>query len=372
MIYIKGKIIVKKKCIYMLVPSLNTGGAESMATQLAIEINKNKNFNLKFICLSSRNNTKLEMELINSGINPLFLNKRNGICLRTMITLWKIFNKNKPDLVHTHLGACLYTFPWIIFHNTKLIHTIHSTPIKELPILHRFFLKKLYHSMKAIPVAISNSIREQALGVYKINKNTMNIIYNPVDTKKYKHGLYNSNSMLITFICVARLVHVKNHSMLIKAFYNVKQEFKDVLLVLAGDGELKRSLIDDVTRLNLSESIKFLGNVDNVPELLCKSDIFVLSSYYEGLPMTILEAMASGLPIISTNVGGVSDIVKDNGILVESNNVQELTVAMLKLARDYELRINMSKKSMEYSIEYDISNIAQKYEQLYEDYSNNV
>ena len=113
----------------------------------------------------------------------------------------------------------------------------------------------------------------------------------------------------------------------------------------------------------------FLGSVSDVPERLAAADVFVLSSDYEGLPLSGLEAMASGLPIIATEVGGMADIVTDNGILVEKGDAKALGEAMIKIASDRSLMESYSRKSFENVRRYDVAHFVKQYESLYEKYT---
>ena len=112
-----------------------------------------------------------------------------------------------------------------------------------------------------------------------------------------------------------------------------------------------------------------VGNVSNVNYYLSNADIFVLSSDYEGLPLSILEAMASGLPIISTNVGGVADIVTNNGILVSAKDKVGLVKAMKELASNHKLRYELGCNSLCNSQKYDSQEFIKQYENLYLKYA---
>ena len=118
-------------------------------------------------------------------------------------------------------------------------------------------------------------------------------------------------------------------------------------------------------RLEIQEKISFLGNVKDVPELLRESDALLLSSYSEACPMVIIEAMAAGLPVIATKVGGVPELVTDNGIVVESDDIKAFSAAMIRMIEDKKLYKQMKKKSNEYVIQYDKSVISKKYEAEY-------
>lgn len=350
--------------ISMLLPSLDTGGAESMAYQLATSIDKEK-FKLQFVCLSGSKGTAFEKEISKLGVRVIHLNKKQGLNIATFFKVWKVLNLHKPDVLHTHLGASLYVFPWVLVHNVKLIHTIHNTPLKELPFLHRFLLKILYKTKKAVPVAISDTIKNQVSELYSIKHKEIPVVYNPVNIKKYTLSSKRNSNDKITFVCVARLSEQKNHLMLLKSFFDVKDKIKNSVLLIAGEGELEDQLKREVKRLKLDDSVKFLGNVENVSQLLHSSDVFVLTSHYEGLPMTILEAMAAGLPVIATKVGGIPDIVKNNGILVEKNDVAGFAKAMIKLGQNKTLQEKMGTIGYKMTQNYDLSRVKGQYEDLY-------
>jgi glycosyltransferase involved in cell wall biosynthesis len=355
---------VDRMNVSILIPSLETGGAESMASQLAKELNKEK-FNLEFICLGNKNGTKFEEDLLDSNVKITFLNKGRGLSLSTFFKVWKILSKKKINIVHTHIGACFYVFPWVFFHKVPLVHTIHSTPSMELPYLHRTLMKIFYKLKKAVPVAISDTIKSQTSKLYDINDHLIPVIYNPVNNKRFMLDSNKTGSNNVIFTCVARLTEPKNHRMLLNAFAKVIQTMNNTELWLAGDGELKESLMSEANHLNISGKVKFLGNANNIPEILNQSDIFVLSSIYEGLPMTILEAMAAGKPVIATRVGGVPEIVKENGVLVNSGDINGLADAMLRLGTDPVLREGMGKIGLKMSKDYDITKVTRQYEALY-------
>ncbi len=355
---------LRKINISIVIPSLETGGAESMAYQLSESIDKTK-FNINFICLYSSSGAVFERKLAQSGVKLIFLEKKLGLSIPTFFKLWKKLNGHHTDIVHTHLGACLYAAPWSIFYKKKLLHTVHNMPLKEIPSAHRLVLKIMYKTGMAVPIAISNIIQKQISRTYNLETEKVQVIYNPVNLNNLYTKTFNETNKTITFVCVARLAAQKNHKLLLKAFSFVQNELQNTTLLLAGDGELLEDLKKEAKQLNINEHVHFLGNTDNIPEILNQSDIFVLSSNYEGLPMTILEAMGSALPIIATRVGGVPDIVKENGVLVEANDYKGLAKAMICLAEDKQLREEMGKKGLEIAKNYDIITIAKQYEELY-------
>ncbi len=358
---------MKRIKVVIVVPSLVTGGAENVVCQLSKALNK-ECVQIKVICLSVKKNTSFEHDLLNSGIDVIYLNNNGKLSLKTMMLLWRFLSKYKPDIIHTHLHASLYAFPWVYTHKVLLLHTIHSTPKFEFSSRIIQLMNKLYKSNKAVPVAISDKIRLETAKLYSLPINRIELIYNPVNINRFKKTETKANNG-IKFIHVARLDPQKNQSLLIKAFAIVKKEKADASLVIVGDGELRKELKALVHSLNLEDCVTFTGNIPNVEHYLHDADIFVLSSTNEGLPLSILEAMAAGLPIISTKVGGIEDIIVGNGILVESGDIQAISNAMLKLSNDNHLRNKMAMASLLQANKYDISIVAKEYERLYHRYS---
>ncbi|MDY7011640.1 MAG: glycosyltransferase, partial [Planctomycetota bacterium] len=146
---------------------------------------------------------------------------------------------------------------------------------------------------------------------------------------------------------VGRLSHEKGMDMLIEAFALVKAQLPQAELVLVGDGAERPRLEGMVAERGLTDSVCFLGIRDDVPALLAGFDIFVLPSRSEGLPLVILEAMAAGLPIVATDVGGVSEAVRDgeNGLLIRPESSRVMADAIIKLAENEDMRNSLGQAS---------------------------
>jgi len=159
-------------------------------------------------------------------------------------------------------------------------------------------------------------------------------------------------------IAVGRLSKQKGFEYLIKALSEVKKKEKNFKLLLIGDGEEKKSLERLSKKMGLEEEIIFLGKVfhDKLPKYYHVADIFVLPSLYESFGIVFLEAMAAGLPIISTNVAAIPEVVdKKVGILVKPKNVNELAKAILTLINDVKKRRKMGKEGMKLASKFDWS-----------------
>lgn len=356
--------------ILISVPSLSIGGAELMVAQLIENIDSFEN-KVILVVLSSKQGTYIEDLLEMKGINIVYLNKKIGPNLNTILKAIIIGREFKPDIIHTHLSSFFYMLPYAIMFRIKIIHTEHTRAIFESSGFRRSILKYCYQKRIGIPVAISNLLKREISEVYNLNSDLIEIVFNPVNIKKFTNESIQKykNNQKIVFINVARFVEPKNHLELIKAFKEVNNYNKDTKLLLLGDGPLRNVIERRINEFELENTIELKGNVQNVDYYLGTSDIFVLPSKYEGLPLTILEAMAAGLPIIATSVGGVPDIVKDNGVLVDPGNHERLVSTMIELANNKKLRLKMGELSIKEVQKYDISKVTIKYEELYKKYA---
>lgn len=207
------------------------------------------------------------------------------------------------------------------------------------------------------------------------NKNVF-VIPNGIDIKRFKNlskenirkRLKITNDEKI-IIFVGRLEDIKGVKYLIEAMKSIKQKDKNIKLMLVGDGEDRGKLERLVKELDLEENVIFIGKVPNekVPEYMVVSDVFVLPSLSESFGIVNLEAMASGLPIVATKVGGLPEIIKDgeNGFLVEPKNTKEITEKVLLLLEDIELNKRIAEKNKEEVKKYSWGNVAEKLEEVY-------
>lgn len=348
----------------IIIPSLTTGGAENMVARLVENIDSKINVHL--LVLYPPQNSFLESILLQSGVQVKFFHKKLGFSISTLRKISRYLKKFQPDIIHTHLTTCLYAIPYAFIHKIKIIHTIHSEP-QQIPKIARNIMRILYHYSLAIPVAVSDIISKHAASLFKLPSDCIKTIYNPVELEKYERKIKKDVSAII-FINVARFAMPKDHEGLVRAFALAHKELPNAQLVLVGDGELRLEVEKCVHALDLENAVSFTGTVSDVPKRLMDADVFVFSSNYEGLPLAILEAMAAGLPVVATAVGGVPDIIRDNGILVKRGDLDSMAKAMVLLGKNESLRKDMSKSALEMVKEFDIKKIVKQYESLYMEY----
>lgn len=187
------------------------------------------------------------------------------------------------------------------------------------------------------------------------------VILNPIENSFY----LSSNKEKKDIITVGRLMRQKNHALLIEAFAYVANQYPLEKLIIYGDGPLKDFLQKKTIEKGLEKRIIFAGNVENIEEILKSAKMFVLSSDYEGLPNALMEAMAAGVPCISTDCpcGGPRMLIDngENGILVPCNDVERLSKAISVLLESAELRCKISIAAQERAKIY-------KAEKIYQDW----
>lgn len=177
----------------------------------------------------------------------------------------------------------------------------------------------------------------------------------------------DSNSVIIT--CVANLRPLKNHIMLLKGITPILKENHDLKLLLVGGGDTQKEVLNYIDRHNFQDSIFLLGVRNDVPEILSISDIFVLTSLWEGMPGSIMEAMAAGLPVVATNVGDIKELVDDgkNGFLVEVGDIDGLSKKIKILLEDKRLRKQMGQEGSKKIDDYSLGKMVTRTEQYYLD-----
>lgn len=210
---------------------------------------------------------------------------------------------------------------------------------------------------------ISNDLKNYFVKELNIDDSKVEVVLNGVDTNRFRPANNNQenkkfdknqnpdkkNSVLKSFmpddfkgkilIHVGRFARAKDHDNLLKAFHIIIQKGHDIVLFLVGNGDLKQAIESSILRLRLDNRVRVLGMRSDIDDLMPGADIFVISSKREGLPMVLLESMSCGLPVVSTNVGGIAEIVKngETGLLVEPENPELLANAIETILEDSNL-----------------------------------
>ncbi len=351
--------------ILQVMPIFEMAGAQTMCENLVNELIKDKNNKVQIISFFNKE-CEITKRLENKGIKIYYLNKKRGPDFKLIFKIKKILDEINPDVIHTHLYSLEYIIPAIKLSkikNPKLIHTIHNIAKKEVPRWLQFFQKYWFKKGKVIPVAISEKIQETIKDLYEINLESIPLIYNGVDLEKcIEKKNYQLNNIVLH---IGRFCEQKNHKELIDIFKECLKLNKDLKLYLVGEGELKSDIEKKVEELKLDNNIVFIGHLSECYKIMNKADIFVMPSKWEGMPMTIIEAMGTGLPIVASNVGGLPDMIRDGkeGYIVNSKS--EFVDKINKVLCDIELRKEFGKKEIDRGKKYSANKMADEYLKLY-------
>jgi glycosyltransferase involved in cell wall biosynthesis len=325
--------------ILQVIPSLGIGGAEQMVGHLLLGLSKSHH--VAGVSLYPPRESPVESRLRDARIPLWHLGKRKGFELRMFPALARVLREFRPQVVHTHLSVLRYVLPAMLAYPTPVVvHTLHNLAEHETDAIGRA-IQRLVFRRAVLPVAISQEVAASVERFYGLK--SIAIIPNGITFDRYQSAQddrarwretegFHRDSILFT--CVARLEPQKNPFLLLRAFAALNDARAH--LVLLGSGSLMAPLKAHVHTHGLEGRVHVLGKRDNVRECLAASDVFVLSSNWEGNPLAVMEAMAAGLPVISTAVGGVPDLVQsgEQGILVPPEDFPAFTQAMRLLIDD--------------------------------------
>jgi glycosyltransferase involved in cell wall biosynthesis len=282
----------------------------------------------------------------------------------------------RPDVVHTHLHVLRYALPSMLsFPRAAKVHTVHNLAEREAEAGTRWIQRYAFNH-GVVPVAVSDEVAISLERVYGITR--CRTIANCIPTKIYaspqtprrewraREGFADDD---VLFVCVARFAPQKNHALLLDSFAQGPISDPKAHLVLVGEGALQGQLQMQARNLGLSGQIHFLGLRADIPDILGAMDVFVLSSDYEGSPLSVIEAMASGLPVVSTAAGGVPDLFESGreGFLVPLGNMKSLSGALDLLLSDSDTRKFMGiAAARRAKRNFDVTTMVRAYEELYE------
>ena len=335
----------KIRILYLFV-NLNYGGAETGLLRNLKNLNKDI-YDPCVVSIEKRGTVGEKIEQL--GIEVVYLNDKGRLFSPgLMIKIAKILEEKKPDILQTSLFyANFYGRIAAIFFKPKaVIIEEHST----------YFEKKFYHILidKLLSIftdkiiACSKSVLYFTAKQEGIKKDKFFLIYNAVDEKRFnvpasksdlrkKYGFSENDFIVGT---VGMVIPIKGHRFIVEAASSLQNVIPGLKVLIIGDGEGKDALERSVRSGNLEKKVIFMGERQDVPELMKIMDIFVLPSLQEGFPMTILEAMYTGLPVIASDISGIPEIIEngENGLLIPPSDVSLLKEKIIALYNDVNLR----------------------------------
>ena len=352
--------------VIQVIPNLYMGGAEIMCETLTLELVKN-GVEVKIVSLYNYE-TPISQRLIQAGVDIVFLEKKRGMDLSIIKKLKKIFEQEKPDVVHSHLNAQKYAM--IAAQQVAVptrVHTVHSVADKELSRIDKILARRFYKKQRVVPVALSELIQQTIVNVYGILPASVPIILNGINLSNClpKHDYCIEKT--IKLLHIGRFSEEKNHKGLIDAFKIFHSIKPNSVLELIGNGNTFKEIKKYVADQDLESAVLFLGMKTNVYQYINAADIFILSSLYEGIPMTLIEAMGTGIPIVTTNVGGIPNMLSNNdSALLTSVDSQEIADNLIRLSEDVILRRKLGQNALARSQQFSSREMARQYIEVYQ------
>ncbi|ACL67756.1 glycosyl transferase group 1 [Anaeromyxobacter dehalogenans 2CP-1] len=324
--------------IVEITPTLGVGGAERVVVHLARHLDRAQ-FEVSVVSLYDRLGTHLERELDAEGVPTAYLGKARGFDARMYSRLWSTFRRLKPDVVHTHNNSLRYVYPLrVLGAAPRIVHTVHNLAEHEVDAPGRL-LQRVAFRYGVEPVAIGEAVATSIQRLYGLRPRWS--IPNGIPVEHYRRSgdvrERTRDALSISpdarvVISVARFSRQKNTQALIEAFASSGLPAKGGHLLLVGDGAERSALELAVQRLGLGPKVRFLGVRSDVPDLLAAADIFAISSSWEGNPLSVLEAMSAGLPVLAFSVGCLPELVTaDCGILVPGSSSEGLGAALKRM-----------------------------------------
>lgn len=349
--------------ILYIITGLGLGGAEKIVVNLADKMYQ-QGHKVKIVYLKGN----ISVHPKSSEIELIYLGLEKPIQLLTAITKYREIIRNyQPDVVHAHMiHANIFARLSRLFCNTpKIICTAHSS--NEGGKL-RMLMYKCTNWLSDLNTNVSQEASQALINQGAFNHKNIKTVYNGIDLKLFsKKEKYENN--IIQILSVGRLNAEKDYSNLLNAIKIVSRSHTNIHFNIVGEGNLRIPIENLIQKLEISTFVTLLGNRKDIPQLMHKSNFFVLSSSHEGLPTVLIEAQASQLFVIATDCGGSKEIMKDTGILVPPKNSEALAKAIITAIKMPESFIDENnKKALKLAYDnFDLNRIIEQWISIYKE-----
>ena len=345
------------------------GGGETFAVNISRSFNKFAE--LKVVILYKDYSQMFIDRLDEMNIDYVILDKQKHFDKKNAKEIAKIIEEFKPDVIHTENNALIPAYLALKhFKRTDrpyVFHTMHLAPIDECSNrLVKLLYRHIFRKNGFIPVAITEKLARESERFYHLKE--VPFVENGIDLSRFNNYLPLKDRQY-DLVVLARFSYQKNHEFLIRTLKQVKNHFPHFRAAFVGGGEL----FDQMKELANSSGagfIEFTGVMSNTAPILMNSKIIALGSRFEANPLSLLEGMAAGCIVISSDVGGIKNIIKeDNGFLFELDDDKAFinyVVDVLQNLKNYQA---MSENNVKYSTKFSMDECAKKYIQLFEHFS---
>jgi len=368
--------------ILHIIPNLKKGGAERLVLDICTELASRKGIEVKLVVFSDSNDyldasQYVDLSVIDCQVRLSVL-KKNKIQVNK---LQSFIDNFQPDIIHSHLfeaeivsRSCYYPkAKWFSHCHDNMVQFESfglSTLLNKNKLTNFYEKNYLFNRYKKNGgtkfLAISNNTKtyfEQTVQAFSVT-----LLHNAINFNKFH---YNKKSITlekkIRLINVGSLVYNKNQIFLIEVVEKLIDRGYNVSLKLLGDGQNRKNLEEKINSKKLRDFIFLIGNVNDVESYLWESDLYIHSSFSEALGLTLIEAMAAGLPVVTLDGKGNRDLMEDgkNGFLITEQNALLFADKILDIWNDKKKYHEMSEYAQEYAKNYDIKNYVEKLLKIY-------
>ena len=353
---------------------MSIGGAEKVIYNLITNTDKTR-YDASVLCLGKIVGP-IGQQLISIGYKVDIIAREPGFDISLIYKIRRYVQKHKVDVLHCHqYTPYVYGVFGSMSNFCRVIFTEHGRFFPDERKKKRVLINPFLNLFTGYVTAISKATRDALVDYENFPYNKIKVVYNGIDDLNYLSsgdpelkktlGIKDGASILGT---VARLDSIKNQRMMINALKLVHDNYPDTYLIIVGDGPERKNLQELVSGLHVSSKVIFTGFSEEAHIYYKIMDMFLLTSFSEGTAMTLLEAMASGLPCIATNVGGNPEIVKDSetGILVPVNDEKLLADTICALISNRSLSKKLGEAGRKrYEEKFTVEKMVAAYQQMY-------
>ncbi len=341
----------QKPTVCHVLHTLSVGGAEVLAREFSRQ--GKEHFRFVFACLDELGS--MGKELLADKFDVISLQRKPGIDMGAAKRLKAYCKAQQVDVIHAHQYTPFFysSLSRVLGNRLPILFTEHGRTFPDYRRNKRVFANQFLFSRKDSVIAVGNQVRNALIANEGIAEKKIEVIYNGIDVRKFqpridgrsetraKLGLSESDTAVIH---VARLDPLKDHISAVRAFGLLKSN-PEIRLLIVGEGQEKANIENEIRNLGVEKQVEMLGLRSDIPELLNASDVCLLTSRSEGIPLTLAEAMATELPVVATNVGGVSEIVLDGetGLLCDARDVESLASHISHLCSSAAQRTDFGK-----------------------------
>jgi L-malate glycosyltransferase len=361
--------------VCQLVHTLNVGGAEVLAANLARR--QRERYRFVFLCLDEPGQGVERLR--SEGFDVEVIGRKPGLDWRCPLRLASLLRRHEVELIQAHQYTPFFyaLFARMRYRRIPIIFTEHGRHFPDYPhTKHKIANWMLLRKQDRV-VAVGRSVKQALIANEGIADRRIEVIPNGIDTDRFvpdpqmrqsvrdQLGIGQDDYLVMM---VARLDPIKDHLTAIRACVRARAVVPKLKLLLVGDGPERATIESYIRERNLDDLVCLLGTRHDVANLLTAADTLLLTSLSEGIPLTIIEAMATGVPIVSTAVGSISDVVTPSvGLLAHARDDRMLAALLVKLGRSPLLRIMMGDQARARAVaEFSEAVMAEKYSNLFD------